>query len=62
MIWTDLHGIILGKAFKKVLGKSESGAMAFVRCLAPDVVEALAVDPKFAVPTGRYGASPMRTT
>jgi DNA phosphorothioation-dependent restriction protein DptH len=48
MTWTELHATILGKAFAKVLGKAEPGAMAFVRCLTPDIVEALAADVAFA--------------
>ena len=39
MEWTNLHGQILGQAFKEVLGRAEPGAMAFVRCLTPDVVD-----------------------
>jgi DNA phosphorothioation-dependent restriction protein DptH len=41
---TELHGRILGQAFEIVLGRPDPGAMAFVRCLAPDVVEALTGD------------------
>ena len=48
MLWTDLHGQILANAFERVLGKPDPGAMAFVRCLTPDVVEALARDTAFA--------------
>jgi len=48
MVWTELHATILGDAFEKVLGKGEAGAMAFVRCLTPDVVEALERDSCFA--------------
>lgn len=51
MTWTDLHATLLGNAFKDVLGKPEAGAMAFVRCLTPDVVESLAGDATFA-PSG----------
>lgn len=51
MVWTELHATILGDAFGKLLGKGEAGAMAFVRCLTPDVVEALARDSSFA-PSG----------
>lgn len=47
MEWIDLHATILGKAFGKVLGKAETGAMAFVRCLTPDIVEFLARTPSF---------------
>lgn len=48
MRWTDLHGRILGLAFEKVLGNPDSGSMAFVRCLTPDVVHSLVKDPSFA--------------
>ena len=49
MIWNDLHGIILVKAFDEILGNGESGSMAFVRCLSPEVVAALARDPGFTL-------------
>ena len=49
MEWTNLHGQILGNAFSNVLGQAESGAMAFVRCLTPDVVERLAEDANFSL-------------
>jgi len=48
MKWSKLHAAILSQTFVKILGKAEPGAMAFVRCLAPEVVEALAEDPRFA--------------
>ena len=48
MLWTNLHARILGLAFERVLGKSNRGSMAFVRCLTPDVVQALATDASFA--------------
>jgi len=51
MAWSELHAAILGHAFEKVLGKAEAGAIAFVRCLTPDVVEALAGDSSFG-PSG----------
>ena len=51
MEWTNLHATILRKSFENVLGKPEAGSMAFVRCLTPDVVEALANDASFA-PSG----------
>ena len=51
MFWTELHSTILGNAFERVLGRAEPGAMAFVRCLTSDVVEALASDANFA-PSG----------
>jgi DNA phosphorothioation-dependent restriction protein DptH len=50
VIWTELHTNVLGKAFIKVLGKSTSGSMAFVRCLSPEVVEALAREEAFSPP------------
>ena len=49
MEWTNLHGQVLGQAFEKVLGQAEPGAMAFVRCLTPDVVKSLAADDNFCV-------------
>ena len=49
MEWTKLHGQVLGRAFDKVLGRAEPGAMAFVRCLTPDVVTKLAADENFCV-------------
>ena len=51
MDWTDLHGRLLAESFDKVLGASQPGAMAFVRCLTPDVVEALVADESFS-PSG----------
>jgi DNA polymerase III delta prime subunit len=51
MIWTELHARLAASAFEKVLGRADSGAMAFVRCLTPDVVELLASDTTFA-PSG----------
>src|SRR3970282_2242826 len=48
MVWAGLYGRLLAKAFEKVLGRPDQGAMAFVRCLTPDVVEALAGDATFA--------------
>lgn len=49
MEWTKLHGQKLGQAFEQVLGRAESGAMAFVRCLPPDVVKKIAEDENFRV-------------
>ena len=49
MEWTDLHGRLLGRAFEQVLGRAESGAVAFVRCLTPDVVAKLVTDSAFAL-------------
>lgn len=48
MEWTDLHARVLSVAFETVLGKPDSGFMAFARCLTPDVVQALASDTHFA--------------
>ena len=48
MDWTPLHGTLLGRAFERLLGQPERGAMAFARCLTPDVVAALALDASFA--------------
>jgi DNA phosphorothioation-dependent restriction protein DptH len=48
MVWTDLHAQLFGWAIEKVLAKPDLGAMAFVRCLTPEVVESLARDSKFA--------------
>lgn len=45
--WTDLHAILLSRAFDQLLGKPEPGTMAFVRCLTPDVVRTLSNDEKF---------------
>lgn len=47
MILTTLHSTLLARAFEKVLGRSNSGTMAFVRCLMPDVVESLALSTDF---------------
>ena len=47
MEWTELHGPLLGHAFERVLGQAERGAVAFVRCLTPDVVAGLAADRSF---------------
>ena len=44
MSWTRHHGAVLAKALENVLGRPEPGGMAFVRCLTPDVVNALARD------------------
>jgi DNA polymerase III delta prime subunit len=46
--WTELHAKLFALAFEKVLGKADSGSMAFVRCLTPDLVEVLAKDASFA--------------
>jgi len=51
MAWTKLHSILLSSAFDEALGEPEQGAVAYVRCLTPDVVEELAADHSFS-PTG----------
>ena len=48
MIWTELHARLLSIGFEKLLGRSDPGTMAFVRCLTPDVVEALAKTESFS--------------
>ena len=48
MEWTHLHGMLLGLAFERVLGRAEPGTVAFVRCLTPDVVAELVSDSAFA--------------
>ncbi len=48
MEWTQLHGTLLAQAFRNVLGQPQRGAMAFVRCMTPSVIEALATDASFA--------------
>ena len=48
MGWTDLHARLFARAFEKVLGKPDQGAIAFARCLTADVVERLARDKAFA--------------
>lgn len=48
MTWTELHATLLSRVFEKVLGQTGPGTMAYVRCLTPDVVEALASDERFA--------------
>ena len=53
MDWTTLHGTLLGRAFERLLGRPERGAMAFARCLTPDIVAALAADADFAPETWR---------
>ncbi len=44
---TSQHGPLLAQALENVLGKAEDGAMAFVRCLTPEVVKVLAEDEAF---------------
>ena len=46
---TSLHGTFLGQACKRLLGEAQPGAVAFVRCLAPQVVEDLAILPAFEI-------------
>ena len=54
MSWTRHHGAVLAKALEAVLGRPERGGMAFVRCLTPDVVDALARDvDAFRIPDWR---------
>ena len=48
MVWSNLHASLIAKAFERVLGAADLGAMAFVRCLTPDVILALASDATFA--------------
>ena len=48
MEWTACHGRLLSQAFERSLGAAPPGAMAFVRCLTPDAVRALAKDESFA--------------
>lgn len=49
MYWTRFHGKLFAEALENLLGDSKAGAMAFVRCLAPDVVEALVNDKTFSL-------------
>lgn len=51
MEWTPLHGPLLAQTLDRVLGIPQPGAMAFVRCLTPDVIKALGAEPSFA-PSG----------
>lgn len=48
MMWTELHASLLSRAFEKVLARPEVGSVAYVRCLTPDVVAALAAAPSFS--------------
>ena len=48
MTWTALHGPLLARAFAAVLGEPQTGAIAFARCLTPDVVAQLSADGSFA--------------
>src|SRR5688572_33391757 len=47
-MWTDLHARSLCRAVQRLLGPGERGVVAFVRCLPPHVVDALARDASFA--------------
>ncbi len=47
-MWTELHARLIAGACEKLLGTPDRGAMAFVRCLTPDVIKSLAGDPAFA--------------
>ena len=49
MKWTNIHTNILRQAFDNTLGTPQPGAMAFVRCLTPNMVLELAQDPSFAL-------------
>ena len=60
---------LLARAFKKLLGRTTAGSMAFVRCLPAEVVTALAADPLFdlapwkvAAVTDRADAATRRIT
>lgn len=49
--WTRSHGSVLAEAMSRLLGEGRLGAVAFVRCLAPRVVAALAADTeRFVIP------------
>ena len=48
--WTYMHGSTLATALKQVLGEPEAGTMAFIQCLAPDIVKLLANDDNFKLP------------
>lgn len=47
MPWTEIHARLLSRAFERILVKPAPGSMAYVRCLSPDVVRALATEPTF---------------
>nr|MBA3572661.1 hypothetical protein [Pyrinomonadaceae bacterium] len=49
MTLTELHSTFISRAFEKVLGQPDAGTMAFVRCLTPDIVEALSTDKRFVL-------------
>ena len=48
MLCTELHARLLADALGKALGTAEPGSVAFVRCLTPNIVEALAANMSFA--------------
>ena len=53
MAWTELHATAARAApSRKCSASLMPGAMAFVRCLTPDVVEALAADARAFAPRG----------
>ena len=49
MALTHLHACILAQAFENVLGQPESGSIAYVRCLSPDLTHDLAGNSSFNV-------------
>ena len=48
MDWTEIHSVVLSRAFKQILQTPEPGAMAFARCLPPTVTGILADDTSFS--------------
>jgi len=46
----ESHAELLADAIGRILPLPERGSMAFLRCLAPQVVRALAANPRFQVP------------
>lgn len=50
MVFTDLHGKVLAKALSRLLGEADRGAVAFVRCLSPEVVSAMSSSPSISIP------------
>ncbi len=49
-MWTDLHSTCFCAAIEALLGGGKPGAVAFVRCLPPHVIENLSKDTAFAPP------------
>ena len=47
MTLTELHARVMAQALEVELGRPEPGAMAFLRCLTPDVVRGLGDQPAF---------------